>query len=65
MQAVAAEFSSHVSESSSFCPLIKTDGKSWSFRLRGWKILLLFGEKSLKQFISIHPVLLGGRAAAV
>ncbi len=33
MQAVAAEFSGHVSESSSFCLLIES-GKSWSFRLR-------------------------------
>ena len=39
MQAQAAEFSGYVSESSSFClfilPFFKTDGKSWSFRLRG------------------------------
>jgi hypothetical protein len=30
----------YVSESSSFCLFIKTDGKSWSFRLRGRKIRL-------------------------
>jgi hypothetical protein len=32
---------SAVSESSSFCLFIKTDGKSWSFRLRRWRILQL------------------------
>jgi hypothetical protein len=30
----AAEFSGYVSESSSFCILLKMEGKSWSFRLR-------------------------------
>ena len=32
---------SAVSESSNFCLFIKTDGKSWSFRLRRWRILQL------------------------
>src|SRR5271166_1872315 len=45
MQAQAAEFSGHVSESSSscLCLLIKTDGKSWSFRLRGLTQIPKFG----------------------
>jgi hypothetical protein len=33
-----SEFSGYVSESSSFCLFIKTDGKSWSFRLRSPRI---------------------------